>query len=308
MLPQACIALPALPITANGKLDRRALPAPADLAAPSSFAEPEGPLEQRLAALWQQTLGVPRVGRHDSFFDLGGHSLLAIAMVERLRQDGWHLELASVFAEPTLAALAAACTPLGEDDDAAGAPAPIPAGIDRLSPALLPPSLALTQAQLDAIAAQVPGGAANIQDICPLGPLQQGMLFHHLRQAQGDVFLTPFVLAFQPTRPPCTAPWRACGRWSRGTTSCARPWSGRAWTAACRWCCARPICRCTGCRPGRRWCAAALQAALDPAWQRLDLAMRRCCAWCRSRRRHTGAGCWACCCTTWCWTTIRCGR
>ncbi|MDZ7857512.1 amino acid adenylation domain-containing protein [Sphaerotilus sp.] len=197
MLPQDFIALPALPITANGKLDRRALPAPQALAASTAFVPPEGALEERLALLWQQVLGVPRVGRHDSFFDLGGHSLLAIGMVERLRQDGWELDLASVFAEPTLQALAAACTPLDEAEDRADAPQPIPEGLQRLSPALLPASLVLTQAQLDAIAAQVPGGAANIQDLCPLGPLQQGMLFHHMRQTEGDVFLTPFVLAFQ---------------------------------------------------------------------------------------------------------------
>jgi thioesterase domain-containing protein len=116
MLPQACIALPALPITANGKLDRRALPAPADLAAPSSFAEPQGPLEQRLAALWQQTLGVPRVGRHDSFFDLGGHSLLAIRLVQAcvraareelgIADAEDRLALVHLLATPTLAAMA----------------------------------------------------------------------------------------------------------------------------------------------------------------------------------------------------------
>jgi arthrofactin-type cyclic lipopeptide synthetase B len=143
---------------------------------------------------------VPRVGRHDSFFDLGGHSLLAIGMVERLRQDGWELDLASVFAEPTLQALAAACTPLDEADDRADAPQPMPEGLQRLSPQLLPASLVLTQAQLDAIAAQVPGGAANIQDLCPLGPLQQGMLFHRLRHHEGDPFAAPIVLALAIAR------------------------------------------------------------------------------------------------------------
>ena len=197
MLPQDFIVLASLPITTNGKLDRRALPAPVELTTTASYAPPQGELEQTLASVWQTVLGVPRVGRHDSFFDLGGHSLLAIAMVEQLRHAGWSLDLASVFASPALDALAAACTPLlAEGDDTTGAPSPIPQGVDRLSPQMLPAGLALTQAQLDAIADQVPGGASNIQDLCPLGPLQQGMLFHHLRQVRGDVFLTPFVLAF----------------------------------------------------------------------------------------------------------------
>ncbi|WP_205245801.1 hypothetical protein, partial [Erwinia amylovora] len=79
MIPAAYIALAQLPLTANGKLDRRALPEPDDSAfARSAFAAPQGEVEQALAAIWQQLLNVERVSRFDNFFALGGHSLLAV--------------------------------------------------------------------------------------------------------------------------------------------------------------------------------------------------------------------------------------
>ncbi|WP_343123634.1 AMP-binding enzyme, partial [Xanthomonas translucens] len=78
MLPSGHVWLDALPLTANGKLDRRALPAPdADARAVQAYAPPEGELEPLLATLWSELLGVEQIGRHDSFFALGGHSLLA---------------------------------------------------------------------------------------------------------------------------------------------------------------------------------------------------------------------------------------
>ncbi|UXA69071.1 amino acid adenylation domain-containing protein [Xanthomonas prunicola] len=109
MLPAAYVQLPALPLTANGKLDRRALPAPdADALAAQTYVAPEGELEIMLAAVWSELLGVERVGRHDDFFALGGHSLLAVRLISRLRK---HLDvdvvLADLFAQPRLAALAA---------------------------------------------------------------------------------------------------------------------------------------------------------------------------------------------------------
>ncbi|WP_206410454.1 phosphopantetheine-binding protein, partial [Lysobacter enzymogenes] len=91
----------------NGKLDRRALPAPdAGALAVRGYEPPQGATEQAIAEVWQQALGVERVGRHDNFFALGGHSLKAIGMVERLRQRGLSLDAGAVFAAPTPQALA----------------------------------------------------------------------------------------------------------------------------------------------------------------------------------------------------------
>ncbi|HEY0782269.1 MAG TPA: condensation domain-containing protein, partial [Thermoanaerobaculia bacterium] len=108
MLPSAIVLLPALPLTKNGKIDRKALPAPAAAAAASDpGAVPLGPIEELLAGLWCELLGLPAVGTHDSFFQLGGHSLLATLLLSRVRDAfGVELPLAAVFAAPTVASLA----------------------------------------------------------------------------------------------------------------------------------------------------------------------------------------------------------
>ncbi|KTT64436.1 AMP-binding enzyme, partial [Sphingomonas sanguinis] len=87
MVPAAYVALEALPLTPNGKLDRKALPAPeGDAFTRQAYEAPQGPVEEALAAIWSELLGVEQVSRHDNFFELGGHSLLAIRLLSRVRQ------------------------------------------------------------------------------------------------------------------------------------------------------------------------------------------------------------------------------
>ncbi len=117
MIPAAWVALPGLPLTPTGKVDRRALPAPGaerpDLEA--AFVAPRTPVEERLAALWCELLRVERVGVHDSFFELGGHSLLATRLLARLRTAfGVEVPLRRILEEPTLGAVAAAVEAAGE--------------------------------------------------------------------------------------------------------------------------------------------------------------------------------------------------
>ncbi|HEX2202007.1 MAG TPA: amino acid adenylation domain-containing protein [Longimicrobium sp.] len=105
MVPSAFVVLPSLPLTTSGKVDKKALPAPA--AERAGFAKPETDTEVELAGIWTELLGVARVGRHDNFFDLGGHSLSAMRLVTRLRETtGIDIPLARVFEAPTLAMLA----------------------------------------------------------------------------------------------------------------------------------------------------------------------------------------------------------
>ncbi|SEH02588.1 amino acid adenylation domain-containing protein [Nonomuraea solani] len=107
MVPSAWVRLDALPVTANGKLDRAALPDPGD-AGRAPYLPPRDPFEARLATLWEETLGVDAVGVHDDFFALGGHSLLALRLTMRLRKElGRDVPLSSVLTAPTVAQLAA---------------------------------------------------------------------------------------------------------------------------------------------------------------------------------------------------------
>jgi non-ribosomal peptide synthetase component F len=113
MVPSTFVQLDAFPTTPNRKLDRRALPVP-DGARPDlnrSYAAPETELEETLASIWREVLGVDRVGIDDDFFDLGGHSLLAVKMLARVQEQlGLDLYLGTVFNHSSVRELAAAVT------------------------------------------------------------------------------------------------------------------------------------------------------------------------------------------------------
>jgi hypothetical protein len=110
MVPSVFVRLDALPLTANGKVDRKALPEPAP-AAPeidTRYEAPEGDLESRIAAVWRELLRVERVGSRDNFFELGGSSLLVVRVRNRLQELlGRDLSLVDLFRHPTVASLAA---------------------------------------------------------------------------------------------------------------------------------------------------------------------------------------------------------
>ncbi|HJP04027.1 MAG TPA: amino acid adenylation domain-containing protein, partial [Gammaproteobacteria bacterium] len=116
MVPAAFVAIETLPLTPNGKLDRDALPAPDwSVASDIKYVAPRSPIEEALAEIWQDLLGVQPVGTHDDFFRLGGHSLLATRLVARIRDTlNKDLPLRALFDTPTIAGLA------GQLDSAAG--------------------------------------------------------------------------------------------------------------------------------------------------------------------------------------------
>jgi amino acid adenylation domain-containing protein/thioester reductase-like protein len=195
MVPSAFMILERLPLTSNGKLDRRALPEPALSAYTSRrYEAPQGEIEELLAGIWQTLLGVERVGRQDNFFELGGHSLLMVQVMERLRRVGLFTEVRSMFDSPTLADLARGLGHAAAEQPEIP-PNLIPDGCEALTPQMLP-MVQLRPEEIESIVRSVPGGAGNIQDIYPLAPLQEGILFHHLLAAEGgDTYILQSVLS-----------------------------------------------------------------------------------------------------------------
>jgi amino acid adenylation domain-containing protein len=128
MVPAAFVPLPSLPRNANGKLDRRALPAPEGLAARPG-AEPVAPrdeVEAEVAAIWRRLLAVDRIGVHDDFFELGGHSLLANRVLAAVRERlGAEVPLRALFQAPTVAGLAAAARQARASREGSGGLPPI---------------------------------------------------------------------------------------------------------------------------------------------------------------------------------------
>ncbi|HEV2736905.1 MAG TPA: AMP-binding protein, partial [Longimicrobiaceae bacterium] len=157
------------------------------------YEAPAGEVEEALAEIWAELLGMERVGRHDNFFALGGHSLLAVKLVERMRRRGLHAQVSELFTSPMLAELAAAAggEPLEVRVPANG----IPAGCGAITPEMLS-LVELSRAEIDRVVAGVAGGAGNVQDIYPLAPLQEGILFHHLLTAKGDPYLLVYLSTF----------------------------------------------------------------------------------------------------------------
>ncbi len=155
MLPAAFVPVPALPLTVNGKLDRRALPAPGPErpALATGYAPPRTPEEAALAALWAEVLGLDRVGIHDSFFALGGDSILSLRVVGEAARRGLELALPDFFKNPTIAGLAATRR-AARGESGRRAPFALVPAVDR---------------------ARLPAG---LEDAYPATALQQGMLYH----------------------------------------------------------------------------------------------------------------------------------
>ena len=196
MIPQLWVQLDEMPLTSNGKLDRKALPDPdsSDLST-KAYVAPRTELEERLVEIWQELLGIEKVGVYDNFFELGGQSLLAIRLIARIRKLGYTVNIGDFYADPTIALLSAKLTSIDE-----GYKVPengIVEGCQYITPSMV--SLVdLSQEELDSIMDHVPGGAINIQDIYPLAPLQEGIYFHHLMSdtTKGDPYVLSQLLSF----------------------------------------------------------------------------------------------------------------
>src|SRR5690606_7154012 len=160
-----------LPVTPNGKVDRRALPAPDYGDRPGGRA-PRGPLEELFCTLVAEVLGLERVGADESFFALGGDSIMSLQLVARARRMGVALTPRQVFDEKTPAGMAAAAEVL--DPRASEEPLSDGSLVD------------LDEGELAGLRARVPG----LTEVWPLSPLQEGLLFHAAFGDEGpDVYV-----------------------------------------------------------------------------------------------------------------------
>ena len=162
MVPSAFVALPALPLTSHGKLDRRALPEPSfDAPSAATYIAPVSFAELTLAGIWGRVLGLGQVGLEDNFFELGGDSILTIQVVSQARKAGLQLAPKDLFEQRTLRDLAAVASPL----EAVAAAGDFPAGDGKLA-----------------------GVGGHAEDVYATTPMQAGMLFHCMLEPERDVY------------------------------------------------------------------------------------------------------------------------
>ncbi|ASZ12156.1 non-ribosomal peptide synthetase [Chitinophaga sp. MD30] len=186
MLPAILIPLADLPLTANGKVDRKALPSPEHIEQPTeSYTAPVTDTEILLAEIWAELLGVEQVGIHDNFFELGGDSIIAIQLVSRARRGGCPLEVGDVFEHPTISKLSSLQAGRSGDKEVPAVAAPVTVADYGLGNEISPE-------ELDRFLDEVSNGVRrrdNISGLYRLSGLQQGMLFHSLYNGNAHAYI-----------------------------------------------------------------------------------------------------------------------
>ncbi|MDB6039124.1 MAG: amino acid adenylation domain protein, partial [Verrucomicrobiales bacterium] len=157
MVPARFVTMPALPLTVNGKVDRKALPVPENTRSglKTEFVPPTSAEEQRLASIWQEVLEIAEVGVHDNFFELGGDSIRSIQVLAKAQREGLHFSLQKLFQQPTIAELVQNLDAESEDE--------------------LPETSTPFELISEADRSKIPAG---IEDAYPAAKLQSGMVFH----------------------------------------------------------------------------------------------------------------------------------
>ncbi len=168
MIPARFVLLDAMPLTINGKIDRKALPAPESVRPelPQPYVPPRNLQEGKLADIWAEVLGVSPVGIHDSFFGLGGDSILGIQIVAKARAAGFNLSQAQLFQQPTVAELATAVSPVTTIQ------------LDETKPLLTAAEQSRLQTEF----------GDDVEAAYPLSSLQEGILFHTLLHPEDDIY------------------------------------------------------------------------------------------------------------------------
>jgi len=174
MVPYHYVALDRMPLSPNGKLDRKRLPAPEFGAAAQAYVAPSSATEQRLVAIWQAVLHQERIGVNDNFFELGGDSIVSIQIASRSRQAGMEVSPKHVFEHQTIAQLAVAI------DAQPG---------EVQAPRIVEPLIVAADQR-----ALLPVAAADIVDVYPLSPMQKGMLYHSIEDSEQSLYINQVSL------------------------------------------------------------------------------------------------------------------
>ena len=178
MVPSEIVRLQALPRSANGKIDRQALPQPHQVTA-KEWTTPRTPTEAQLARVWAEMLGLERVGVHDNFFELGGDSILSLQVISRVKAQGLPLTPRHLFQHQTIAELAEVAVDEAET-----------IGDSIIGVESEPQRDIQTQWSGDpGVVETVRRLHPDAEDIYPLTPLQQGLLFHSLYEPQSGVYI-----------------------------------------------------------------------------------------------------------------------
>jgi amino acid adenylation domain-containing protein len=210
MVPQHFVLLDAFPLTANGKLDRAALPDPGQqtAAALPSYVAPRNRTEEILAAIWQTVLQVERVGVHDNFFALGGDSIRTLQVIARANRQGVKLTPKQLFEHQTVAAAAAVAqvkpampieagqASVQHEDTRPTAGDPTSAQTMPEATALVMPVFPLTGLTPEELAGRREDWG-EIEDCYPLSPMQEGMLFHTLMNPGSGIYLMQQFYAWE---------------------------------------------------------------------------------------------------------------
>jgi len=178
MVPAQWVALERMPLSPNGKLERKALPVPEVAMSRASYSAPRNEVERILAEIWQTLLGVERVGLDDNFFALGGDSIVSIQVVSRARLAGLHLSPRDLFQLQSIRKLAERCVsgPIAEKNSSKT--------VDNILHNLLPQ-------QVQAL----PLPHERLEHLYSLSPMQQGMLFLGLNSPDGELYINQLSIA-----------------------------------------------------------------------------------------------------------------
>ncbi|MFA7942969.1 non-ribosomal peptide synthase/polyketide synthase [Pseudomonas brenneri] len=180
MVPSSLVLLERMPLTPNGKLDRKALPVPDQALAQQAFVAPGSEVERILADIWQDVLGLRQVGVTDNFFALGGDSISSIQVVSRARQAGLELSPRDIFQHRSIEVLARHirwAVPAVAADSAFGEQ----------------PLHGLSDEQLHGLGLPL----ARVEHLYPLSPMQQGMLFLGLNAPDAELYINQLSIAVQ---------------------------------------------------------------------------------------------------------------